>query len=79
MRIIDIHEATARLEELIDQAVAGEPFIISRDGQSLVKVEAVDAPNTSRRLGFLKGAFTVPDDFDRMCEDEIRAMFEGEP
>jgi len=27
------------------------------------------------RLGFLKGQFKVPDDFDRMAEDEIAELF----
>jgi len=29
------------------------------------------------RFGFLEGQFSVPDDFDRMFEDEIADMFEG--
>lgn len=29
------------------------------------------------RIGFLKGAIRVPDDFDTMEQDEIQAMFEG--
>ena len=32
-----------------------------------------------QRLGFLRGAFTVPDDFDRMGEDEIHALFGSTP
>jgi len=30
------------------------------------------------RIGFLKDQFSVPADFDRMGEEEILAMFEGE-
>jgi len=30
------------------------------------------------RIGFLKGQFSVPDNFDRMCEDEIIQMFYAE-
>lgn len=34
-------------------------------------------PARKSRLGFLKGQFTIPDDFDRMGEAEIAAMFSG--
>ena len=30
-----------------------------------------------KRLGFMEGQFTVPDDFDTMCADEIEEMFYG--
>jgi hypothetical protein len=30
------------------------------------------------RLGFMKGAGSVPDDFDRMCEGEIQKAFYDE-
>jgi hypothetical protein len=36
-----------------------------------------DAPKTKRRTGFMAGQFTTPDDFDRMLESEIEAMFYG--
>jgi hypothetical protein len=31
-----------------------------------------------RRLGFLAGEITVPDDFDRMGQDEIGRQFRGD-
>ena len=79
MRTVNIHEAKTHLSKLVDQAAKGEPFIIARAGKPLVKVVALDAPDAPRRFGFLAGQFSVPDDFDRMFEDEIVAMFEGEP
>ena len=44
-----------------------EKPVISRE-----KEKAVPAPS---RLGFMKGQFEVPDDFDRMAEDEIAELF----
>ena len=79
MRTVNIHEAKTHLSKLIDEAVKGEPFIIARAGKPLVKVTALDAPIAPRRIGFMDGEIKIPDDFDRMCEDEIVAMFEGEP
>ncbi|MDR7117706.1 hypothetical protein [Caulobacter sp. BE254] len=38
-----------------------------------------DHPGQIRRLGFLDGEFAIPDDFDTMDAEEIRAMFEDGP
>jgi hypothetical protein len=47
-------------------------------GQPLVKVVPIDAPAAPKRLGFMRGAFTVPDDFDTMGQEEIGTLFNGE-
>jgi prevent-host-death family protein len=80
MRTVNIHQAKTHLSRLVDQAAEGEPFIIAKSGKPLVKVMAIDAPaaGTIRRLGFLGGQFTIPDDFDRMGEAEIERLFTGE-
>ena len=79
MRTVNIHEAKTHLSKLVDAAAKGEPFIIAKAGKPLVKVVPLDAPPAPQRLGFMKGEIQVPDDFDRMFEAEIQAMFEGEP
>ncbi len=52
-------------------------FIIAKAGKPLVKVVPLDARDVSapRRLGFLAGEIAVPDDFDRMGQDEIASQF----
>jgi prevent-host-death family protein len=75
MVTVDIHEAKMQLSRLVDRAAYGEPFIIAKAGKPLVKVIALDAPSVPRRLGFMEGEIAVPDDFDRMREKEIEAMF----
>jgi prevent-host-death family protein len=78
MRTVNIHEAKTHLSRLVDAAARGESFIIARAGKPLVKVTAIDAPSEpKRRLGFLEGRFTIPDDFDTMFEEEIAEMFYG--
>jgi prevent-host-death family protein len=77
MKTVNIHEAKTHLSKLVDQAARGEPFIIARAGKPLVKVVALDAPAEPSRFGFMKGKISVPDDFDRMFEDEIADLFEG--
>ena len=79
MRSVNIHEAKTHLSRLVERAANGEPFIIAKAGKPLVKVVPLDAPieGKTRRLGFMKGAFKVPDDFDTMMAEEIEEMFYG--
>jgi prevent-host-death family protein len=75
MNTVNIHEAKTQLSRLVDRAARGETFVIAKAGKPLVKVSAIEAPAEPRRLGFLKGEIEVPDDFDRMGEDAIAALF----
>jgi prevent-host-death family protein len=75
MHTVNIHEAKTQLSRLVDRAARGETFIIAKAGKPLVKVSAIETPAEPRRLGFLKGEIEVPDDFDRMGEREIAALF----
>ena len=78
MRTVNIHEAKTYLSRLVDAAAKGEPFIIAKAGKPLVKVVPIDAPATPRRLGFMRGQFTVPDDFETMDQEEIEKLFYGD-
>lgn len=51
--------------------------MIAKAGKPMVKVTALGAPTGTkvRRLGFMAGQVSVPDDFDRMGRDEIEAIF----
>ena len=75
MVTVNIHEAKTHLSKLVDRAAQGEPFVIAKAGKPLVKVTALDAPARRKRLGFLAGEIKVPDDFDRMGERAIAALF----
>ena len=79
MQTANIHEAKTHLSRLIERAVRGEVVVIAKSGKPLVKLTAVDAPEPQavRRLGFLAGHATVPDDFDQMGAGAIEAMFAG--
>jgi prevent-host-death family protein len=81
MKVINIHEAKTHLSKLVDQAARGESFIIAKSGKPMAKVTALDAPEAGdiRRLGFLLGAVTVPDDFNTMGQREIERLFSVDP
>ena len=81
MRTVNMHEAKTHLSRLVEQAAKGEEFIIAKAGKPMVKVVPLDAREASlpRRVGFLIGEISVPDDFDRMGADEIERLFRGKP
>jgi prevent-host-death family protein len=79
MKTVNIHEAKTQLSKLIEEASKGEPFVIAKAGRPVVKVTALGAPTGDqvRRLGFMAGQISVPDDFDRMGKEEIERIFGG--
>ncbi|CAN7146353.1 type II toxin-antitoxin system Phd/YefM family antitoxin [Neorhizobium sp. LjRoot104] len=79
MKTVNIHEAKTHLSRLIEEAANGEAFVIAKAGKPLVKVVPLEEePKKKRRVGFLKGQISVPDDFDTMFAKEIEEMFYGE-
>ena len=80
MRTFNIHEAKTHLSRLVDEAEKGEPFVIAKAGKPKVKVVAIDAPKEKRkrRIGFMKGQITVPDDIKTPFAAEIEEIFYGE-
>src|ERR1700722_16130711 len=79
MKTVNIHEAKTQLSKLIEEASKGEAFVIAKAGKPVVKVTALSAPTGAqiRRLGFMAGQISVPDDFDRMGKEEIERIFGG--
>lgn len=79
MKTVNIHEAKTQLSKLVEEASKGESFVIAKAGKPVVKVTALTAPTSSRmrRLGFLAGQISVPDDFDQMGREEIEGLFRG--
>jgi antitoxin (DNA-binding transcriptional repressor) of toxin-antitoxin stability system len=75
MRTIDMRDARPHLSRPVAMAAKGEGFIIARAGKPLVKVMPLDGRAIPHRLGFLTGEIAVPDDFDRMGQDEIARQF----
>ena len=53
--------------------------MIAKAGKPIVKVMPLNTPigTEVRRLGFMAGYISVPDDFDRMGQEEIEELFGG--
>jgi len=80
MDTVNIHHAKTHLSRLVERAAKGESFVIAKAGKPLVKVVPLSAPEAAhvKRVGFLCGQVRVPADFDRMGEELIDALFNGQ-
>ena len=81
MRQVNMHEAKTHLSQLVEEAAAGEAFVICKAGRPMVLVTPLDnvaaAAAPRRRLGLLQGQCQVPDDFDQLGVAEIAELFES--
>ena len=76
MRTVDIHAAKAHLSRLVEEAAAGEEIVITKGGKPLARLCPLAPAPRKRVLGRLEGKLVVPDNFDRLYDDEIRELFE---
>jgi prevent-host-death family protein len=79
MVTVNIHTAQKQLSKLLDRAAKGETIVITRAGKPPVRLVAVEAPNDPRRLGFMTGEISVPENFNRIAESQIAALFGAGP
>lgn len=82
MRTFNIHEAKTHLSRLVDEVEKGEPFIIAKAGKPKAQVVPISTSKKKpkRRIGFMKGAYTLPDNFeaiDKQLDKEIEELFVG--
>jgi prevent-host-death family protein len=75
---VAVAEAKAQFAELIRRAEAGEEITVTRHGRPVARIIAAAPGQRVALIGAMQGQFTVPDDFDDMDAEEIRALFEGD-
>ena len=76
MHIANIHDAKAKLSELIKRALAGEEVVIAKAGEPMVRLTPVQHDLTPRKGGQLKGKIWIADNFDEF-DEELDEMFYG--
>jgi prevent-host-death family protein len=77
--VVNVHEAKTHLSKLLQRVADGETIILAKSGKPVAKVVPFDEPtlNPKDRIGFLDGAFDIPDDFDSLGSAEMNALFHG--
>lgn len=79
--VFNIHAAKTQFSQLVERAARGEPVTIARAGKPVVRLVAIDAPETTPRLGFLRGHGKVPsaEAFNRLGDEALAELFDGAP
>jgi prevent-host-death family protein len=75
MKTVNIHEAKTHLSRLVEQVEAGEEIVIAKAGRPAARLVPLESARKPIKIGGLRGRLKVPDDFNRMFEREIEAMF----
>lgn len=75
---VEIDDFEGQMRQLVGRAAQGETVIIAQAGKPLAKVMRAETSKTSRRIGFMKGEISVPDDFDEMGKLETEDLFLGD-
>lgn len=72
---VNIHDAKTHFSRLVERAANGETVIIAKAGKPVARLMPLEGGTgrTGQRYGFMQGK--VPEDFDRMFEDEIAELF----
>ncbi|MFN3286963.1 MAG: type II toxin-antitoxin system Phd/YefM family antitoxin [Sphingomonadaceae bacterium] len=82
MPVVNVHEAKTHFSKLLARVAAGERITIAKAGKPVAELgppsDAAAAPPPPR-IGMLDGQWDVPEDFDPIGADEIRADFEDGP
>jgi prevent-host-death family protein len=73
MKTVQLHEAKARLSELIDEATKGEEFVITRYGKPVARLVGESLPK-ARELGFHPIAFES--DLAAPTDDDVLDLFD---
>lgn len=69
-----VHQAKTQLSQLLKRVASGEEIVISNGGRPVARLVPMPAEPV-RELGFARGLFVVPDDFDAPLSDELAALF----
>jgi prevent-host-death family protein len=72
---VNVHEAKTHLSRLLERVTEGEEVIIMRSNVPIARLVPVNSKSVRRDLGWARGEFTVPDDFDAPLPAEIEDSF----
>ena len=76
---VTLSDAKARFSEIVDRAVNGEEFIVTRMGRAAVRICRFESSAHPRKLGDLAGQIWISDDFDEWPPDLQDALGIDDP
>jgi len=69
MKWLTVEQATGRLADVVDAAVAGEEIVLVHGERAAVRLVPVRVANGTPRFGSAKGLIQMADDFDAPLDD----------
>jgi prevent-host-death family protein len=75
MQTVNIHEAKTQLSKLVARAAAGEAIVVAKGGKPAARLVPLEDAPEKRKLGWLQGQMTVPDDIKQPFAAEVADMF----
>jgi prevent-host-death family protein len=82
MTAVNVHEAKAKLSELLDRVEHGETVVIARRNRPVAELRPIAARTLKKRrpIGLAKGKIHIaPDAFAPMSEEELADWYEIRP
>ena len=71
---LSLSDAKARFSEIVDRAINGEDFVITRMGRPAVRISRFETHPRSRKLGDLAGQIRMSEDFEEWPPDLREAL-----
>jgi prevent-host-death family protein len=78
MTTVSVHEAKTHLSRLIEQVLAGEDVVITRNKEPVVRLVREAPPKKGKRIGLLKGKIAIDDRFFEPLPDDELAAWNGD-
>ena len=66
---VTLSDAKARFSEIVERAVNGEEFVVTRMGRAAVRISPFEGRARSRKVGDLAGKIWIAEDFDEWPAD----------
>ena len=66
---LTLSDAKARFSEIVERAVNGDEFVVTRMGKPVVRISRISKSASTRKLGDLAGQIRMSEDFDERPED----------
>jgi len=73
-----MHEAKTQLSKLVQRVEEGEDVLIARNGKPVAKLVKINGLAGPRKLGLMRGHFSVPDVFNALDAQIERFFNEGD-
>ena len=66
---LTLSDAKARFSEIVERAVNGDEFVVTRMGKPVVRISRISKSDPTRKLGDLAGQIRMSEDFDEWPAD----------